>query len=92
MIRIVRKKGIAVPELCCDVCLGPVAVLDLAMLVWFGELEDEGEATNLFLVHKGFCDRMLRDGHSVSIDGDYGRFHELERGLELLLEGTLRHA
>ncbi len=88
MIRIVRKKGIAVPELCCDVCLGPVPVLDLAMLVWFGELESEGEATNLFLVHKGFCDRMLRDGQ----EADSGRFHELERGLELLLEGTLRHA
>ncbi len=88
MIRIVQKNGFAVPELCCDVCLAPVAVLDLAMLVWFGELESEGEATNLFLVHKGFCDQMLRQG----MEGDTGRFHELERGLELLLEGAKRHA
>jgi hypothetical protein len=81
MIRIIRVSGgEAVPQLCCDVCLGPVNTVDLAMAIWFEDLDRKGQSTALYVVHKGLCDEKLQ-----LQNGSNGGWHELRHGFELMM-------
>jgi hypothetical protein len=83
MIRVIQKGyWIAVPEFCCDVCMKPITAAHPGLFCWFGDLEPD-QYTVLFVAHKGSCDSVLQTEQQGR-----GRFHEIERGLELLLENA----
>lgn len=83
MIRVKRANGLAVPELCCDVCLLPIEVISLGMAIWFEAIDHEEDTTNLYIVHKGACDKCL----VADKQGDaYGGWHELDYSFALFME------
>ncbi len=82
MIRMaqLRDGDIAMPQLVCDICMEPVLDVGMAMVVWFRDLE-VGDTEMAFVVHKCECDWKLQ-----AAMGARGRFHDIPRALELLLE------
>lgn len=61
----------------------PITDIEMAMAIWFEAIDRAGQSTNLFIVHKGECDKRLTASKGGDIDGGW---HELEYSLELIGE------
>lgn len=83
MIRITQDPQTqrAIPEICCDVCFGPIHELSTANAVWFNPDLNPGQSDKLWIVHTGKCDNAMQKVH-----GSKGTFHNLPRLIQLLSE------
>ena len=55
----------------------------MAMAIWFENIDDSGQSTSLYVIHKGDCDKRLTAEKGGDIDGGW---HELRYSLDLVKE------
>jgi hypothetical protein len=88
-IKTYRINNDYLPMLCCDECGEPITDTGMALAIWINKNDDLEAPVEVFVVHKGNCDRSK----SKKLRSSYGPeqhevSEELNRHIVKLLENT----